>query len=165
MLLRHADSDDGDSRIRDHERSISVQGKRQATQVAQKLSALGWLPDLIVASNARRTRQTLDSMAAAEDKFGAVDAHFFGSLYTIAALDGQTRSHLQEVLAGLNIADKTCIMCVGHNRGWEEAASSFAGQAVKLRTASAALLQCQADSWAEALKEGGNWRLVDVVTP
>lgn len=36
-------------------------------------------------------------------------------------------------------------------QGWEEAASHFAGCSVKLRTASAALLQCTAASWREAL--------------
>ena len=83
--------------------------------------------------------------------------HLRGDLYTIAALDGQTRSHLQVWLrlmllpAGLAracsfaakwqgqpcsaaqgvIAEETagsharCILAMGHNKGWSEAASSF----------------------------------------
>ena len=34
-----------------------------------------------------------------------------------------------------------CVAVVGHNKGMEEAASSFAGETVKLRTASVALLE------------------------
>lgn len=56
------------------------------------------------------------------------------------------------------------VMCVGHNRGWEEAASGFCGQPVTLPTASAALMQVEADSWEDALKEGTKWTLVGVVT-
>mgnify|MGYP000241057888 CR=1 FL=1 len=38
---------------------------------------------------------------------------------------------------------------MGHNRGWEEAASIFSGLAVELKTANAALLQTSATSWQE----------------
>lgn len=44
----------------------------------------------------------------------------------------------------LEIVDDTrhsCCMLVGHNKGWEEMASSMAGTRIQLRTASAALLQ------------------------
>lgn len=63
-------------------------------------------------------------------------------LYTVAALDGMTRQKLQECTLELVDDQKhSCVMLVGHNKGWEEAASSLSGQAIKLRTASAALLQ------------------------
>ena len=65
------------------------------TQVAEKLAERGWLPDLIMSSDSSRTRQTLSVMAATVAAFGAAATHFRGSLYTVAALDGQLRSHLQ----------------------------------------------------------------------
>ena len=66
--------------------------------------------------------------------------------------------------------------------GSKEAASSLAGTAVKLHNASAALLQCVADSWGDVLgshraelskgtrdedwgAQAGGWTLVDVLTP
>ena len=64
-------------------------------QVAQKLARRGWLPDLIMSSNSLRTRQTLQAMAEAAAAFGAAETHLLGSLYTVAALDGQTLKHLQ----------------------------------------------------------------------
>ena len=57
------------------------------------------------------------------------------------------------------------VMCVGHNRGWEEAASLFTRKEVVLATATAALLQVQAATWQEAFQDSVIWELVGVVTP
>lgn len=43
-----------------------------------------------MSSNSLRTRQTLQAMAEAAAAFGAAETHLLGSLYTVAALDGQT---------------------------------------------------------------------------
>lgn len=44
-----------------------------------------------------------------------------GSLYTVAALDGQTKHHLEETIRSMATdARNFCVMCVGHNKGWEE---------------------------------------------
>jgi hypothetical protein len=56
------------------------------------------------------------------------------------------------------------VMCVGHNRGWEEAASCFTGRDVHLKTASAALLQMHAATWHEAMQSDDLWELVGLVT-
>lgn len=56
------------------------------------------------------------------------------------------------------------IMCIGHNKGWEEAASAFAQRPVHLETANAALLQQSADSWQQALDGDEPWELVGLVT-
>ena len=125
ILLRHADSEAAGS-VRDHDRPISAQRRQEAASIAKRLAATGWLPDVILASNSRRTKDTLDAMTEVISQLAEADAHFLGSLYTVAALDGQTRSHLEECIRGI-VSDKssTTIMCVGHNKGWEEAASHF----------------------------------------
>ncbi len=64
-------------------------------QVARQLRERGWIPDVVVCSNALRTRQTFDVMRDEIPELADADAHFLGSLYTVAALDGQTRAHLQ----------------------------------------------------------------------
>ena len=64
-------------------------------QVAAKLAERGWLPDVIVSSDSTRTKQTLAMMADAHPAFREAATLFRGSLYTVAALDGQTRKHLQ----------------------------------------------------------------------
>jgi len=52
-----------------------------------------------------------------------------------------------------------------HNKGWEEAASSFARKAVRLHTASAALFEAAGRTWQDATLPEVEWRLVQVVTP
>lgn len=67
-------------------------------------------------SNARRTRQTLDVMAAAWPALAEADSHFLGSLYTTAALDGQTRAHLSDIVAAEAAPEHSCCLCLGHNK-------------------------------------------------
>ena len=57
------------------------------------------------------------------------------------------------------------IMCVGHNRGWQEAASSYTRTQVQLGTSSAALMEIEAQTWEEALADDSIWDLVGIVTP
>jgi hypothetical protein len=40
---------------------------------------------------------------------------------------------------------------MGHNRGWEEAASLLCGISVELKTANAALLEAPGSSWQEVI--------------
>lgn len=40
---------------------------------------------------------------------------------------------------------------MGHNRGWEEAASMFAGASIELKTCNAALLEATGKSWEEVV--------------
>ena len=68
-------------------------------QIAQQLAAGGWLPDVLISSNAVRSRETLEAMREALPALDYSDIHFLGSLYTISQLDGQTRAHLQEVVS------------------------------------------------------------------
>ncbi|KAI8471818.1 MAG: hypothetical protein J3K34DRAFT_505539 [Monoraphidium minutum] len=167
ILLRHADSEaSAATTTRDHERPISTHGRREAENIARRLRELGWAPDLIIASNSRRTKMTLDVMAEADEALAEVDAHYLGSLYTVAALDGQTRTHLEECIRSVACDTANfCVMCVGHNKGWEEAATSFAQRAVRLHTASAALFEAAGRSWQDATAPDVEWRLVDILTP
>lgn len=131
------------------------------------LAERGWVPDLIVCSSAQRTRQTLDAMCRAVSQFTTPPVQYLASLYAVTALDGHTQRHLSECVldAAAGKADAQCVMCVGHNKGMEEAASSFAGVPVRLQSANAALLEVESASWEDALAEGVEWKLVDVVTP
>ncbi|XP_028095453.1 uncharacterized protein LOC114295427 isoform X2 [Camellia sinensis] len=57
--------------------------------------------------------------------------------------------------------------CMGHNRGWEEAASMFSGTSIELKTCNAALLEATGKSWEEAfsLAGFGGWKLQGIVKP
>lgn len=167
ILMRHAHSDDASPTVRDHARSITPAGARAAAELARALADRGWLPDLVLASDAARSRQTVDAMAAAVPALREAPSVFAGALYTAAAADGATARALAAELAaaGPAAAAATTVLAIGHNRGWEETATSLAGGPVRLATASAALLESGAADagWPAALVGAGAWSLVGLL--
>ena len=61
MLLRHAKSDWPD--VPDRDRPLAKRGKRDAPVVGRWLHDQGYLPEIVICSAARRTRETWDLMA------------------------------------------------------------------------------------------------------
>lgn len=165
--MRHAESiERNDPAMKDSERTITENGRKAAAQTAQMLREKGWLPEVVMSSNSARTRQTLDAMRDAVGAFRQAKTHFRGSLYTIAALDGMTRKHLQNVIVdACRQSMHDCVLCLGHNKGWEEAATDFAGRPIRLETANAALLEGSGDTWNDAFAAGSDWKLVELLVP
>jgi phosphohistidine phosphatase len=64
-LLRHAKSSWADPGADDHARPLNKRGRRAADLMAEHVAALPEPPELILASDAARTRETLQSIAAA----------------------------------------------------------------------------------------------------
>jgi phosphohistidine phosphatase SixA len=123
--MRHADAEETRA-VRDHDRPVTPAGAAAAADVARQLASSGWVPQVLVCSNAARSRQTLDEMRRALPALGDADEHVLGSLYTTSQLDGQTRGHLAEIVAAEAEDGHACVLCLGHNKGWSEAASAFA---------------------------------------
>ncbi|XP_028758568.1 uncharacterized protein At3g52155, chloroplastic [Neltuma alba] len=167
ILLRHAESSWENRSLRDHERPLSKSGQVDALKVSRKLQQLGWIPELILSSDAVRTKETLKIMQEQVRELLEAEVHFVSSFYSIAAMDGQTAEHLQKVICKYSRDEILTIMCMGHNRGWEEAASMFSGSSVELKTCNAALLEAAGKSWDEAfaLAGFGGWKLQGVVKP
>ncbi|XP_023003768.1 uncharacterized protein At3g52155, chloroplastic isoform X2 [Cucurbita maxima] len=151
----------------DHDRPLSKDGKVDAIKIAQKLQELNWIPELILSSDAKRTRETLQIMQEQVVGFSEAKVHFIPSFYSIAAMDGQTAEHLQQAISNYSRNDIITVMCMGHNKGWEEAASMFSGSSIKLKTCNAALLEASGKSWEEAfaLAGLGGWKLHGIVQP
>ncbi|GLT64397.1 hypothetical protein SLA2020_368940 [Shorea laevis] len=167
ILLRHAESSWEYPSLRDHDRPLSKAGQADAVIVSQKLQQLGWIPELILSSDAVRTRETLKIMQEQVRGFLEAEVHFISSFYSIAAMDGQTADHLQHVICKHSKDEILTAMCMGHNRGWEEAASMLTGASVELKTCNAALLEATGKSWEEAfaLAGLGGWKLQGIVKP
>ncbi|KAH7293118.1 hypothetical protein KP509_28G012800 [Ceratopteris richardii] len=150
----------------DHDRPLNEQGRTSSANLGSKLQLAGWLPDLILCSDSLRTRETLEVMKEHVPEFRDIEVHFLGSFYSVAAMDGQTADHLKETICKYATDEITTVMCMGHNRGWEEAASIFSGLSVELKTANAALLHTVGNSWEEAFESGaGGWTLSTVLKP
>ncbi|XVF28101.1 hypothetical protein REPUB_Repub14bG0165600 [Reevesia pubescens] len=167
ILLRHAKSSWQHPALRDHDRPLSKIGRADAVVVSQKLRHMGWIPQLILSSDALRTRETLNIMQEQVRGFLEAEVHFISSFYSVAAMDGQTAEHLQRTICQYSRDDILTIMCMGHNRGWEEAASMFTGASIELKTCNAALLEATGNSWEEAFAIAGfgGWKLQGIVTP
>ncbi|KAI4298865.1 hypothetical protein L6164_032379 [Bauhinia variegata] len=167
ILLRHARSSRENRSLRDHERPLSKSGKADAAKISRKLQELGWIPELILSSDAARTKETLKIMQEQVEELVKAEVHFVSSFYSIAAMDGQTAEHLQKVICRYSRDEILTIMCMGHNKGWEEAASMLSGASVELKTCNAALLEASGTSWDEAftLAGFGGWKLQGIVKP
>ena len=55
------------------------------------------------------------------------------------------------------------VLVLGHNPGWEQAASTLSGQPITMTTGNAVLLEGQGASWAEALHD--SWRVRAILRP
>ncbi|XAR53901.1 hypothetical protein NMG60_11022640 [Bertholletia excelsa] len=98
ILLRHAKSSWENRSLRDHDRPLSKAGQVDAIKVSHKLQQLGWIPELILLSDAVRTRETLRIIQEEVREFLKAEVHFLSSFYSIAAMDGQTAEHLQHAI-------------------------------------------------------------------
>ncbi|WP_302141529.1 CHAD domain-containing protein [Halomonas alkalicola] len=108
-LLRHAKAKRGGSELPDADRPLSQRGRRQAAAMAPALMRWRAFEGEVFSSPARRTRETLEEMAAAlpEGTLGSV-ARFDEALYTF---DGEA---LRDWLQTLPEGNRRVLM-VGHN--------------------------------------------------
>lgn len=155
IVMRHAKSSWKELGQSDHERPLTARGRRAAPQVAHHLAEIGWVPDKIISSDSLRTRETAGLLSLT---WHLATIEFTDSFY----LTGPDA--VREILSSLASNLRT-LLILGHNHGWEDVVHWLSGETVTLKTASAALLTCTADSWEEALATPNRWQLVDLVHP
>ena len=156
LIMRHAKSSWKSGVSSDHERPLNKRGRRAAPRVAREITRCGWTPEVAISSDSARTRETWERMR--DEVPDLPEAEWLSRLY-LAGLE-----ELREVIPS-RAADHRCVLALGHNYGWEEAASALSGQSITLPTAAVALLEIEADSWEEALGRLGRWRLERLVLP
>ena len=156
ILLRHAKSDWADAATSDHERPLNKRGRRDAPAMGEAIAALGWTPEVVISSDAKRTRETWERMR--ETLGGSAEPTFSSSLY-LGDLEA-----IRLALAGVD-DEVTTVMVIGHNPGWEDAASTLTGTSISLTTCNAAMLTVQAESWDEAASLDSCWRLEHLLRP
>jgi phosphohistidine phosphatase len=159
LLIRHAKSSWDDTSLPDRDRPLSARGRRAAERIGEHLRSEGLVPDLVLCSTARRTRETLERLALPE-----VDARFEDELYGAAAEEIQSRIRSVPPDAG-------SIAVIGHNPGMHDLAAGLgaldAGEAgvrlrAKLPTGGVAVFDVD-EPWSRLGPEGV--RLVAFVTP
>lgn len=165
LLFRHAKSSWDDHTLIDHDRLLSKRGITAAPRMAQAMVDKGYLPDAIICSTAVRTRQTLKLILPILREHHEPTVQFESSIYEAAP------QSLARCIRAIR-DEANPLMLVGHNPGMQmlamllgDGAESVAQQRLetKFPTAALAVLDFEADSWADI--KAGSGRLVDFITP
>ena len=112
ILLRHAHAEPATTGQSDLDRPLSPQGLAEAEAVARWLKEQGLVPDRVLCSPARRTRETLEAVM---DAIGYVEQRLEECIYeaTPGTLAAQADQHRE--------AER--LLLVGHNPGLEQLAA------------------------------------------
>ena len=154
IIMRHAKSSWTSAAATDHQRPLNKRGRRAAPRVGARLRDLGWTPDLVIASDSVRTRETWQRMQA--EFPDSIAEHFNSAFFHGGFTDiANSCTTLSE--------DISTLLVLGHNPGWEDAVADLSGQWVRMTTANAALLESDAEDWAESMR--AKWELVEVLRP
>jgi phosphohistidine phosphatase len=162
MLLRHAKSS-WPSGVQDAERPLSDRGEAAARLMGTYMAHHAVVPDRVLCSPARRTRDTWTGISAQLP--AAVDTVLDGRLY------GAARQGLLSVIRDQDDAVRT-LLVLGHNPGMQEAAEwLIAAGDVELRerlrekfpTAALAVIDFALDKWSRVHERAG--RLERFVSP
>lgn len=155
IVMRHAKSSWDSPGHSDNERPLNDRGRRDAPKVGAALEERGWLPELVLSSDSQRTRETFAGMN--ECFSSVVKARFLSSFYHAGL--GAVQDELPVVPD-----EVACLLVLGHNPGWEDLVGWLTGEDIVMKTANAALLSLDLESWSAALQPG-KWKLVNVVRP
>jgi phosphohistidine phosphatase len=115
-LLRHAKSSWRDAGLEDRDRPLNARGHHAAELLATHLSRQP-LPDLVLCSSARRTRETFEYIARAYGRSPPVSIE--DKLYLATA-----RALLERIEAVAE--DVATLLVIGHNPGLHELAAALA---------------------------------------
>lgn len=118
VLMRHAKSA-WPVGVDDLDRPLNERGRRDAPAAGRWLMENVGVPDLVVLSPARRTRETVDHVVATWAKTTTA-----GSVWIENAMYEATASTLAAIIAGLPDEAQRVVL-VGHNPGLADAASTW----------------------------------------
>jgi phosphohistidine phosphatase len=155
ILLRHAKSDWPED-VPDHDRPLAKRGHRDAPKVGRWLSRHGHLPEVVICSTARRTRETWELAAPTLEAQPAVT--FEPRAYAASAMTLFYLVH--EIAPGTGSA-----LLIAHNPGISDLATSLTGThrgGMNFPTAGVAVLEFDGE-WADLAP--GMARVADFVVP
>lgn len=125
-LMRHAKSSWDDPGLADHDRPLNGRGTKAAATMASRLKAEGYVPDLVVVSTSRRTRETVEPIQKAYG--GALALRFESKLYEASP------AAYAEIIRATE-ASVEHLMLIGHNPTLEILAERLGAQAYRMPTA------------------------------
>ncbi len=141
-LLRHAKSDQSVS-VNDKDRPLNERGLKDAPEMAKRVLERGYMPDLMITSDALRTETTAKVFA------GTLGSELFleEALYNTDAVS------VIKMIHEVN-EEVTDLMLIGHNPTWEMLAEYFSDEDITMPTC--AIVQISFDcSWSEVTRNSG----------
>ncbi|MFO7540911.1 MAG: histidine phosphatase family protein [Chloroflexota bacterium] len=155
LILRHAKSSWGNSRLADHDRPLNERGQEDAPRMGRLLRDEGLTPDLIITSSAERALTTAE--------LAALHSDYEAGLQVTRAL---YHADPDEYLAQLRQVDEahTRVMVVGHNPGMEALVEMLTGHYERMPTAALAHVSLSISRW-ERCREGISGQLLNLWRP
>lgn len=120
LLIRHAKSSWNDPGLADFDRPLNKRGKKDGPEMAARLAAKSIVPDLIIASPAKRARKTAEMIAKGVG-YAAEKIIFDQGLYLSPS------EHYLKVIAGAFRSVST-LFIVGHNETISELGNILSGE-------------------------------------
>ncbi len=116
IIMRHAKAERGDGKA-DFDRALESRGWHDADRVGAALAAAKLIPDLVLCSAARRTRET----------FAALLPHISGDC-TVEFRRALYEAEANELRAAVEGAEGSTVLVIGHNPAIQAVAAALAGQ-------------------------------------
>jgi phosphohistidine phosphatase len=146
LLMRHAKSDwDADFET-DHERPLNERGVRSARLMGRFLAANDLEPDHVISSTAVRARRTAE--LAAEAGSWRAEIALDRAIY-----DTAPGGVIERARRAPNVYR---LMLIGHQPTWGGAVAEIAGETVRMKTATVAVIDLDVASWDEIGPGRGN---------
>lgn len=158
FLLRHAKSEWGDSSLADIDRPLNDRGRAAAAAMGEEIRRLGLTFDLVIASPARRVRETLAGAGFESDR--TEPAIYNASVETLLGLARASPDSAGSVLIAGHfpgLPGLALTLTEGRDDPLRKAV------ATKYPTAALAEIELESDRWADV--GGGSGRLVRFVRP
>lgn len=155
LLLRHAKSSWDVPGISDHDRPLNARGRHAAPLMGRHIATHALLPERVICSTARRTRETLAGLLPYFD--GEMDIRLSRALYESGAAD------YIDVIRSLGGSARVLLL-IGHNPAMQDTAVDLVGAgnpvladavATHYPTASLAVIDFPQKSWADIGRRDG----------
>ncbi len=140
LLMRHAKSSWDDPTLADHERPLNQRGILAAERMGAFLDVENLVPEMILASAAKRARQTVEYLLQACPFEGEVK---YSNIFYHADIDDLIES-LQGIPAEINT-----VLFVGHNPELEYFLEHLCDVSEALPTAAIAWIEFKIDRWEQ----------------
>ncbi len=160
ILMRHAKTEPWFAGEDDESRALVPRGKTDAACIAAEMRRLGWIPDEVLLSSARRTRETWLAM---QDTLVTPAHKVLEGLYLAGT------AYLQSLITAHDTTQT--LMLIGHNPGIHDLAVQISSQAGAADQQAALTLSAKMPTSAAALFEAKtacpfepvHFRLIDYI--